>query len=110
MYNHQDYINKHKRQNKPTFRVGDWVDYIYGAKEPHRASKPEVESYSHAIKIWKPEPNEWCWFWNGIDKNTPVLSRFAHMAIGGYATTGFYITPFDYCEPFIGTLPTTLKD
>ena len=88
-----------------------------------------VDKYD--IELWQPKPNEWCWF---INTNcAPLLAQFVKMqnqsfwinneykSVLGYKANKFghysgNIGPKDedyvfvYCEPFIGQLPTHIKD
>jgi len=60
--------------------------------------------------LWEPMEREWCWFWNAGDK-TPTLGKFSHMFGRCFAMNdhlGF--DTFMYCEPYIGVLPTLLKE
>ena len=84
----------------------------------------EDGNYCEAVELWQPKPNEWCWFW---DKHTdiaqsPRLAQFhliveelqkpmdfpAFYQIKYKATKLGYL--YDFCEPFIGQLPTSIKD
>ncbi len=70
--------------------------------------------YSDEVKLWVPEPGEWCWFMN--KDRIPTLSQFVefHEDTNKYFATypnkpnsfGAYYTK---CEPFIGKLPSDLK-
>ena len=82
-------------------------------------------------ELWQPKVGEWCWFIN--DNCAPLLAQFVKMqdqsfwinneykSVLGYKANKFghysgNIGPKDedyvfvYCEPFIGQLPTHLKD
>ena len=87
--------------------------------------------YSDEVELWQPKVGEWCWFIN--DNCAPLLAQFVKMqdqsfwinneykSVLGYKANKFghysgNIGPKDedyvfvYCEPFIGQLPTHLKD
>jgi len=125
-----DYLNpnfEHRiKPDEPAFKVGDWVRYIRtdgcGAMQPFGTVTAVIEEtieciqttnvpYSYPItnyQLWKPQPGEWCWFWT--KEYTPILGRYdgtnhkqRHTRIGHIGCA------YDHCEPFIGTLPTTLK-
>ena len=88
-----------------TFKVGDWI------KEPNNTLTklkeiPELNSYyAEECVLWQPKQGEWCWFWNEYD-DTPTLSRFLCM----YSDDENGLpNGFDFCEPFIGQLPTILQ-
>ena len=54
---------------------------------------------------WHPKVGEWCWFW---DENytTAILAKFENISNGLFVEHHGNI--FEYCEPFIGQLPTHL--
>ena len=87
--------------------------------------------YSDEVELWQPKVSEWCWFIN--TDCAPLLAQFVKMqtqsfwinneykSVLGYKANKFghysgNIGPVDedyvfvYCEPFIGQLPTSLKD
>lgn len=77
------------------------------------------------IEHWQPKPGEWCWFWNE-PSNIPILVKlisieyFLERPIEYKIKTPSYISEtlysytkymyFKNCEPFIGQLPTILKE
>lgn len=63
--------------------------------------------YSEECMPWQPKVGEWCWFW---DENytTAILAKFENISNGLFVEHHGNI--FEYCEPFIGQLPTHLKD
>ena len=120
-------VKEHYRikPEEPKFKVGDWVVEI------HSTTKAQVlELFGNQIRVkfcypdaiittdssdfipWVPKPGEWCWFLN--KGRIPVISQFHSLEIDGnrkYSAT-FPNTPhpmigyYEYCEPFIGNLPT----
>ncbi len=116
------------KPEEPKFKVGDWVVEI------HSTTKAQVlELFGNQIRVkfcypdaiittdssdfipWVPKKGDWCWFLN--KSRIPVISQFHSLEIEGnrkYSAT-FPNTPhpmigyYDYCEPFIGNLPTTLQ-
>ena len=116
------------KPEEPKFKVGDWVVEI------HSTTKAQVlELFGNQIRVkfcypdaiittdssdfipWIPKKGDWCWFLN--KGRIPVISQFHSLEIEGnrkYSAT-FPNTPhpmigyYDYCEPFIGNLPTTLQ-
>lgn len=60
------------------------------------------------LKLWKPKPGEWCWFWNNSDKiKYSNLSQFVDMYNNKFRTED---TIYDNCAPFTEELPPHLKD
>ena len=69
--------------------------------------------YSDEVKLWQPKPKEWCWFWNRDKPNKTKLKQlysinYEHDVHWTYKTTD--CKTYQHCEPFIGQLPTNLKD
>ena len=117
------------KPEEPKFKVGDWVVEI------HSTTKAQVlELFGNQIRVkfcypdaiittdssdfslWQPKKGDWCWFLN--KDRIPVISQFHSLEIEGnrkYSAT-FPNTPhpmigyYDYCEPFLGKLPTKLQD
>ena len=101
-----------------TFKVGDWVvsakygigivESITNIEYPIQVKHfPGRDVYNNEeLALWQPLPNEWCWFWN--DANTLVLAQFAHGLSNGAKFTSKNLM-YQYCEPFIGQLPTILQ-
>ena len=93
-----------ERQLMNSFKPGDWVDI------PSLNTKP-VQYRSDlchlGLELWQPKVGEWCWFW---DENytTAILAKFENISNGLFVEHHGNI--FEYCEPFIGQLPTHLKD
>ena len=85
-----------------SFKPEDWV-YI-----PSLNTEP-VQYRSDlchlGLELWHPKVGEWCWFWNQSDIN---LSISPH--IGQYGNLSYSLEFYDNCEPFIGQLPTFIKD
>lgn len=89
------------------FKVGDWVldtttnclrQIIEINDKSIRTSGNGTYNNipSTCLKLWQPQPNEWCWFNHGYHLN-PTLIKYISQDISK-------------CEPFIGNLPQNLKD
>ena len=117
------------KPEEPKFKVGDWVVEI------HSTTKAQVlELFGNQIRVkfcypdaiittdssdfipWKPKKGEYCWFWN---KGTTLTvlelleivddgnrKYFAAMPNTTHSLGGYY----QYCEPFLGKLPTKLQE
>ena len=116
------------KPEEPKFKVGDWVVEI------HSTTKAQVlELFGNQIRVkfcypdaiittdssdfipWVPKSGECCWFWNkgttitvlelleivddGNRKYFAAMPNIPH-TLGGY---------YQYCEPFLGKLPTKLQ-
>lgn len=119
------------------FKAGDWVrlprlevDYIYKVTEntvclTHFGSIGIYTDTYQNLELWQPKPGEWCWFWNE-PSDIPILAKLISIEYFLERPTEYKIkTPsyisetvyscmtymyFKNCEPFIGQLPTILKD
>ena len=115
------------KPEKPKFKVGDWV---VNKTSKQRIVKKVTSTYSDTVtvgdsevginvmlindlELWQPKPGEWCWFWD-IDSN-PTLCQYSKYINGEYEA--LTINPkyklqglFGFCEPFIGIVPTNMKD
>lgn len=64
----------------------------------------EKEEDKYIIKLWEPQVDEWCWFYDDINY-TPVFEQFAGRTKNGLYRCKEAIRHFTHCEPFVGTLP-----
>lgn len=122
------------KPEKPKFKVGDWVKvthyfetnsnkYDVGSiiRYHQRVQKNYGLSFNEdCIELWKPQPGEWCWFWDET-LNTPQLEQFKKMIEAFECGTTYFLYTTKcgrfingqigtkFCEPFIGELPTNLK-
>ena len=95
-----------------SFKVGDWVRDLRDNKVF------QINSTNFNLKLstkntvyvdWKPKPGEWCWFLN--NNREPILKQFLQMCpivLTNYISKQGTIS--GSVEPFIGELPTFLKD
>ena len=93
-----------------TFKPGEWVDIPSLNTEPvqYRSDLCHL-----GLERWQPKPKEWCWFWNRDKPNKTKLKQlysinYEHDVHWTYKTTD--CKTYQHCEPFIGQLPTNLKD
>ena len=112
---------------KTAFKIGDWVriktpifEYDGTDRIAEGIKKLSIKDMwifdenhfkmnpDRYIVHWKPKEGEWCWFWD-IGCTTPILDKFVfkHENVCPYFTK---TTWFDNIEPFIGELPSFLKD
>lgn len=109
------------KPEEPKFKVGDWVRDSYGniqlierilPCDRHKENiwfKHAGAAFSTELKHWTPQPGEWCWFWDA-HHTIPVIRRFKKEADSEYPYKAIDDVSYENCEPFIGTLPTHLKD
>lgn len=106
-----------------TFKVGDWVVEIH-SEEIHqiielfpdvcRVIKPVSKiTYSAEytdFKPWQPLLGEWCWFWdNKYNIDLRKFHRYSEEENIYFADNGVVYVSYNFCEPFIGQLPTILQ-
>jgi hypothetical protein len=115
------------KPDEPQFKVGDWVVvYTCRGKDNERISKPvqvtnvsshfiQVNNYKQYapsyLELWQPKHGEWCWFKTNIDSNV-VFGKFVEKLDERYYASNHCSRSdyFKYCEPFIDTLPTFIKE
>ena len=107
------------KPEEPKFKVGDWVRDL----RDNRVF--QINSVNFNLKLstkntvyvhWQPKKGEWCWFSN--KNGIPTIGQFLSIETDGnrkYSATfpntpHPFITYYDYCEPFLGHLPTNLQD
>ena len=102
------------------FKKGDWVIYNGEYKRVTKAIDGYIDSLDNqvavimkeeSLELWKPKINEYFWYKNDLVKfdKTPTNAGVLLQSIRGcsyYPSEDFE----DFCEPFIGQLPTILKD
>lgn len=112
------------KPDEPKFKVGDFVtheslkitrqitkvddDFIY-FKEGSWAL-PHVEGFSNKLILWTPVKDEWCWFYDNPNKD-----KYCNLSKSGGESNGRCFktncgTPWNFCEPFLNSIPSYLKD
>ena len=108
------------------FKDKDWLRVIAGHERPIN-SVFQIEScltrYKLSdVELWQPKEGEWCWFWRYED-TVPILAKFLRIEkclrtsiIDKFSPEFFIVSgrgygdnSFQYCEPFIGKLPSHLR-
>ena len=66
------------------------------------------------IQLWTPVKDEWCWFYDNCNSKYSRLAQFYDMNISKDNSLSTFmsshITQWYYCEPFLNSLPSYLKD
>lgn len=115
------------KPDEPKFKVGDFVtneslkitrqitkvddDFIY-FKEGSWAL-PHVEGFINKLILWTPIKGEWCWFWDKCTPHRPTLRQYDIFPEEYGEENMFHDSeqnPFDFCEPFLNSRPSHLKD
>ena len=107
------------------FKVGDWVTCETGGTNPYKIINENILKYCtngsrKNVKLWQPEEGEWCWFYfseSVSDHNCLTLGKFigfrnkeSNALFLEYYDTDNNIFASDMCEPFIGNLPSFIKE
>ena len=119
----QSYMHPNSFRVKPErhkFKVGDWVIYNGEYKQVTKAVDGYIDSLDNqvavimkeeSLELWEPEDGKYFWYKNDLVKfhetqiNLGLLLESARGCSYYPAEKNFE----DYCEPFIGQLPTILK-
>ena len=111
--------NYRTKPEEPKFKVGDWV------RDLRDNSVFQINSVNFNLNLsitngvyihWQPKKGEWCWF--SIKNRIPTIGQFLSIETDGnrkYSATfpntpHPFITYYDYCEPFLGQLPTNIQE
>lgn len=115
---------------EPKFKVGDWLrvpkhKHIFQFTSTFKEDDIEFiadgydEIYGQQgwtideVELWKPNVGEWCWFSGGcygIPTVLKFLKQNSDTRYYGYLHDKFDLKVFSHCEPFIGELPSFIKD
>lgn len=110
------------------FKVGDWVTTKAGyTKQISGLTRDACDTLSigntsvginvvfkNEIELWQPKEGEYCCFHNGTEQFT--VAKFQNHADNTdtrfrlVSCYGKWTEIFKYCEPFIGELPSFLKE
>ena len=108
------------KPEEPKFKVGDWVIHNGVAKRVTKAVDGYIDSLDNevavimkeeSLELWEPEDEKYFWYKNDLVKfhetqaNLGLLLESARGCSYYPAEKNFE----DYCEPFIGNLPTLIN-
>ena len=94
------------KPEEPQFKAGNWVVHP-DAKAPWKLSQNSINHLDNSkLELWQPQLGERWWFWDS--GNFPELRQFKRILISNKYES-YQTFTYDYCEPFLGKLPTTLK-
>ena len=105
------------KPDEPKFKVGDFVKFTdISNKHPQQIIKIEDEIvYTEFNKclltqliLWTPIKGEWCWFYDKASNKYSHLAKFNEMWKNKFRSTTD--TPWQFCEPFLNSIPSYLKD
>jgi len=98
------------------FKVGDWVTWVNPANGNKELTLIKTIEDKEAFdewgeELWQPKEGEWCWFYN-TGEGKPFCGKFVTIIQKNNYTTYRAHNAWhecEYCEPFIGELPTFLQ-
>jgi hypothetical protein len=112
------------KPDEPKFKVGDFVRYVHST--PAKAleinningnryyfTNSEMSCLEYELELWTPVKGEWCWFWDKCTPHRPTLRQYDIFPEGYSEENMFHDSeqnPFDFCEPFLNSRPSYLKD
>lgn len=118
-FNKFNLLNLRIKPDEPKFKVGDFVRYVpahaLGALEINNINgnryyftNSEMSCVEHELEPWTPVKDEWCWFYDSKSGKSAALAQFKEI------NNDYFIsitnTSWKYCEPFLNSLPSYLKD
>ena len=111
------------KPDEPKFKVGDFVKFItISNKHPQQIIKIEDEiAYTEFNKclltqliLWTPVKGEWCWFYDNSDSRHSHLAQFYDIHKSSASSISTFMSSkglaWNFCEPFLNSLPSYLKD
>ena len=100
------------------FKIGDWVrrksdvfhkvDRIDNNYRLQLSTEKFKDFVRDDCEIWEPKEGEWCWF-TMSDGSKPLFGQFSGIYKDKFTWDNRYYFS-DACEPFIGELPSFIKD
>ena len=102
------------------FKTGDWVIHNGVAKRVTKAVDGYIDSLDNqvavimkeeSLELWKPKEKEYFWYRNDLVKFHKSQTDLGTLLESARGCSYYPLANFeDYCEPFIGQLPSFLKD
>lgn len=104
----------------PKFKKGDWVIYNGEYKQVTKAvdglincldNQVAVIMKEESLELWEPEDEKYFWYKNDLVKFDEIKANCDDILLKSARGRSYYVsTNFkEYCEPFIGKLPSNLK-
>ena len=103
------------------FKVGDWVIHNGVVKRVTKAIDGYIDSLDNevavimkeeSLELWEPKEEEYFWYKNDLVKFDEIKTNCGTLlnSVRGCSYHTAEANYKDYCEPFIGQLPTSIKD
>ena len=104
----------------PKFKVADWVIHNGVVKQVTMTVNGLINSLDkqlavikkeESLELWKPKINEYFWYKNDLVKFDDIKTNYGTLLESIRGCSYYPSEDFkDFCEPFIGQLPTILKE
>ena len=118
-FNKFNLLNLRIKPDEPKFKVGDFVTPL---NREINCSVWQIDNIlscntlvsdstmldPRTIQLWTPVKGEWCWFYDKASNKYSHLAKFNEMWKNKFRSTTD--TPWQFCEPFLNSLPSYLKD
>ena len=109
------------KPEEPKFKVGDWVIHNGVVKQVTMTVNGLINSLDkqlavikkeESLELWKPKINEYFWYKNDLVKFDDIKTNYGTLleSIRGCSYHTAEQNFEDFCEPFIGKLPSYLKE
>ena len=85
------------------FKIGDWIRFTDGTVQ-----QLEREGDFVNVSLWRAKAGEWCWY--GFELVQVIDVQPDHIKICRQLSDSFEELSFDKVEPFIGELPSFIKE
>lgn len=124
-FNKFNLLNLRIKPDEPKFKVGDFVRYVRAHApraleinningDRYNFTNSEMSCLEHELEPWSPVKGEWCWFYDNLDRKYSHLAQFYDMNISEDNSLSTFmsnpIIKWYYCEPFLNSRPSYLKD
>ena len=109
------------RPEEPKFKVGDWVIHNGKCKRVTKVVDGLIDSLDNqvavimkeeSLELWKPKEEEYFWYKNDLVKFDEIKPNCGTLleSVRGCSYYTAEANYKEYCEPFIGQLPTNIKE
>ena len=107
------------KPDEPKFKVGDFVTplnrdincsiwQIDNILSCNTLASGIILLDPRTVQLWTPIKGEWCWFYDKASNKYLHLAKFNGMWKNKFRSNTD--TPWNFCEPFLNSLPSYLKD
>ena len=108
------------KPKEPKFKVGDWVIHNGVVKRVTKAVDGYIDSLDNevavimkeeSLELWEPEDGKYFWYKNDLVKFDEIKTNCGTLlnSVRGCSYHTAEANYKEYCEPFIGQLPTSIK-